>query len=66
MKRTLPLITVLLLAADPNRLPQDEARGYAKLCVDQAMPRSASHAAEARRPGSRDWNGGSQAGGVAE
>lgn len=24
------------VAADPNRLPQEEARGYAKLCVEQA------------------------------
>lgn len=35
MKRAFPLVVMLLLAADPNRLPQDEAKQYAKLCVEQ-------------------------------
>jgi hypothetical protein len=29
-------LAVLVLASDPNRLPQDETRGYARLCVEWA------------------------------
>src|SRR5438094_735527 len=37
MKTVIVLVGLGLVAAsDPNRLPQEEARGYAKVCVEQA------------------------------